>query len=216
MKKKWAAMFILSILMFSLVTSFASASWASDQLAKIGIGEDDDSKPSSDAPMPSYDTKTSSGEDEGAWGIFTGVLNKIAEIGTLQFLSGDNPEKKFLGLVRICYAIIVFTLAFVGLSIIEGLSRQINIAIGIVLAIIVAILTPESLLLLMAETYATIFAFVIIGAPIVGVLGIVFATPTPGKGTAAIKFFTLLVLLLIMQQIGKWATKIAIEARSVF
>ena len=64
MKKKYAAMFILSILMFSLVASFVFAGSA----------------------LPSSSGGGSSAvDDKGIWDIFTGVLNKIAEIGSLQF-----------------------------------------------------------------------------------------------------------------------------------
>jgi len=136
------------------------------------------------------------------------VVEKVLDVGSLTFLLGSNAENRLVGFMRIAIAIVIFSLIYMGLSMIPNMSRNITITVAILLAIISAVFMPKNLLLLFGGTYSTIFAFIIIGAPIAASLWLVIGTPTPSRPVAVIKFFCVLFLIYLINEIAHWAQKI--------
>ncbi len=132
----------------------------------------------------------------------------ILGIGSLTFLLGDSADNKLIGFVRIAMGVIVFSLLYLGLSLIPGMSKNISITIGIVLAIITSVFMPGSVLAMFGETYAATFAFILIGAPLFGIGALLFATPTPNRVIAFAKFVGVCFLIWLFNNIGTWAAKL--------
>lgn len=148
-------------------------------------------------------------EGTGLFDIIGNAVDKILSIGSLTFLFGDSADNKFFGFIRISYAILIFAVLYMGLSLIPNFSRQTAITIGIILAIISAVFTPTSLLATFGTTYATIFALLFIVGPIIGVLALLFMTGTPSRLVAGLKILALTALLLIVNEISHWAIALA-------
>ena len=136
------------------------------------------------------------------------AVSAILDVGSLKFLLGSDAENRLVGFLRIAIGILVFSLIYMGLSMIPNMPGNIRTTIGILLAIITSVFMPKDLLLLFGGTYSTIFAFLIIGAPIAGSLWLVIGTPTPSRPVAVIKFFTVLFLIYLINEISHWAQKI--------
>ncbi|MBI2145957.1 hypothetical protein HYU22_01290 [Candidatus Woesearchaeota archaeon] len=136
------------------------------------------------------------------------AFSSILDVGSLKFLLGGQADNQFFGFVRIAIAVLIFALLYMGLSLIPNMSRNTAIVVGIILAIISAVFIPKSVLAAMGETYAVIFSFLIIGGPIAGVGWLVFGTPTLNRFAAALKFFAVLLLMWLVNEIGHWAAKL--------
>lgn len=145
----------------------------------------------------------------GLFDLISNAVDKILSIGSLEFLFGPNADNKFFGFVRIAYAIMIFSLLYLGLNAIPNMSRQTAITVGIILAIVSAVFTPTSLLAAFGTTYATLFALIFIVGPIAGILYLLFATPTPSRLVAGIKIVILSAVLLIVNEISHWAITLA-------
>lgn len=139
------------------------------------------------------------------------AIGSVLNIGKLDFLfGGSSPDNQLIGFIRIALAILVFTIIYMGLSAINtvasnAIPKNIAITIGIILAIITAVFTPGSVLLMFGETYAVIFALLLIGGPIAGILALCLMTPTPNRGVALIKFLAVCFTIWLIAQIGAWA-----------
>lgn len=137
-----------------------------------------------------------------------GAFSTVLDIGSLKFLLGGQADNQFFGFVRIAIAVLIFSLLYMGLSLIPNMSKNTAIVVGIILAIISAVFIPKSVLAAMGETYAVVFSFLIIGGPIAGVGWLVFGTPTPNRFAAALKFLSVLLLMWLVNEIGHWAAKL--------
>jgi hypothetical protein len=142
---------------------------------------------------------------DGEPSTFKKVVNRIISIGSLSFLFGNTIDGQLCGFIRILLSIIVFTLIYLGLSMIPHMPRNISIVIGIVLAILTAIFTPCVVLMAFGETYAVIFALIIIGGPIIGILALCFLTPTPRWPHALLKFLAICFVMWLIAKISLWA-----------
>lgn len=137
----------------------------------------------------------------------SGVLGGILDFASFKYFLRCSSDNQLCGFLRIMLAIIIFTLFYAVLNQILGASRRaMSMVVSIILAIIAAIFTPCSVLLLLGETYATIFALIIIGGPIIGILMLLFMTPTPGRAIALLKFLVVCFLIWLIAQIGSWAS----------
>ncbi len=136
------------------------------------------------------------------------IFNKILWVGSLTFLFGESPDNEFIGFLRILMVVLVFTLIYLGLSMIPGLTRGVAITIGIVLSILVGVFFPKEILLAWGTTYATIFAFIIVFGPVVAVAAAFLMSPTPNRWWAALKLLGIGILWWLVYQIGTWAARI--------
>ena len=141
--------------------------------------------------------------------IVSSIVDKILSVGSLEFLLGADADSKFFGFIRISLGVLIFSVLYMGLSVIPHMSRHIAITVGVILAIISAVFTPVSVLAALGTTYATIFACLFIGGPIVAVLALLFATPTPSRVIAGIKIVVLSMLLILVNEISNWAIVLA-------
>ncbi|MBI4151883.1 hypothetical protein HY496_02840 [Candidatus Woesearchaeota archaeon] len=130
-------------------------------------------------------------------------VSKIISVGQLTFLG--SPDNQFVGFVRILMAVLVFSLIYLGLSMIPGMSRNIGITIAILLSILVSIFFPASILLAWGTAYASLFAFFIIFGPVIGLGAVLITTPTPNRGAALVKFATVIALWWVVAHIAEWA-----------
>ena len=161
--------------------------------------------------MTPFMALANSHSDEGS--PFDGVgdiFGSILDIGRLDFLYDDdlvdlNPDNKFVGFVRILMAIMVFALIYLGLSMIPHMSRNISIVIASCLTVLTAVFFPAEVLMAFGETYAVIFALIIIGGPIMGILALCFLTPTPRWPHALLKFLAVCGVMWLIHKISLWA-----------
>ncbi len=137
------------------------------------------------------------------------VGEKILEIGSLKFLLGGGADNQFFGFVRISLGILIFSVLYMGLNLIPNMDRTVAITVGVILAIISAVFTPASILAAFGATYATLFAFIFVGGPIIGVLYLLFVTPTRSRAIAGVKLIVLTMLLLLVNEISHWAIILA-------
>ncbi|MBI4983464.1 hypothetical protein HZC32_02370 [Candidatus Woesearchaeota archaeon] len=131
--------------------------------------------------------------------------NTILDWGSLSFLFGTSVDNHLIGFLRILIGVLVFSLLFAASAVIPGISRNIAITICIILTIMTSIFFPASVLMMLGETYTTIFAFLILGAPLLGVGWLLFGTPTPSRGWAFAKFLGICLLIYLFAQISHWA-----------
>lgn len=151
------------------------------------------------------DTTPSSGSTAG------NVIGKILDAGSLKFLGVPcTADNQLIGFIRICLAILIFAILYGVLSnVLPANMRAAAIVVSIVIALISAIFLPASLLTLFGETYATIFALIIIGGPIIGILMLLFMTPTPTRPWALLKFLVVCFLIWLISEIGQWGSLLA-------
>ncbi|MBI4152566.1 hypothetical protein HY495_02545 [Candidatus Woesearchaeota archaeon] len=146
-----------------------------------------------------HGSSTSSGDSAFDFGKF---VSKIIGVGQLTFLgSSDN---QFVGFIRILMAILLFTILYFLLSMIPGLTRGVGIAIGILLAVLVSVFLPKDVLIAWGTSYATLFAFVIIFGPVIGLAVLLISTPTPGRVAALVKLASVLILWWLVAHISTW------------
>lgn len=139
----------------------------------------------------------------------------ILGVGSLTFLLGNEADNKLIGFVRIAIGVAIFSLLYFGLIMIPGMSKNIAITLGVIFAIIPAVFMPASVLTMFGETWAAVFAFLFIGIPLVGIGALLFATPTPGRLVALLKFIGVCFLIWLFNEIGKWAS-VLVNARPVY
>ncbi len=140
------------------------------------------------------------------------IFNKILWVGSLTFLFGESPDNEFIGFLRILMTVLVFTLIYLGLSMIPGLTRGVAITIGIILSILVGVFFPASVLLAWGTTYATLFAFVIVFGPIIGVTALLVMSPTPSGKIALLKLASVVILWWLVYQFSTWAATLGSAA----
>ncbi|MBT4651286.1 hypothetical protein HOC13_02070 [Candidatus Woesearchaeota archaeon] len=128
----------------------------------------------------------------------------VLDVGRLKFL-GTNADNQVLGFVRILIGILAFILFYLGVSVIPGLTRPMGIGIAIILAVMVSVFLPGTVLTSIASTYAVLFAFIIMGTPIAAGLWLILGTPTPNRSIAVIKLVGVLFAMWLVSQIGHWA-----------
>ncbi len=134
------------------------------------------------------------------------VWNGILDIGSLKSVFGNSPDNQLIGFIRIAMAIIILSLLNMGLFFLP--SHNTRITIAIILAIISAVFMPAAVLSTFAETYATIFALIIIFAPIAGAGYLLLGTPTPSRAIAGLKALAVLALFWLVNQIGYWSAQL--------
>jgi hypothetical protein len=140
-----------------------------------------------------------------------GTISSVLDIGRLEWLFGNTAENQLVGFMRIVIAILIFTVLYMGLSAANqamggnAIPKNIAITISILLAIISAVFIPGEVLMMFGETYATIFSLIIIGGPIIAIMALCFATPTPGRGVAFIKFLGICFVIWLIDKITDWA-----------
>ncbi len=133
------------------------------------------------------------------------IWQTIIGIGSLQFLFSSNADDQLCGFLRIIMAILVFTLLYLGLSAIPGLTRGTAIAIGILLSIVSVIFMPCSIFLAWGTAYATLIAFVVVFGPALAGGAFLLLTPTPNRKIAFLKLMVVLILMWLVAVIGTWA-----------
>lgn len=136
------------------------------------------------------------------------IISNILDVGRLEFLFGSGADNQLIGFVRILLAILVFAILYVGLSVIPHVPRNIAITVGVLLAVLVAVFTPKEVLLTMGATYSTIFAFIIIGGPILAIMALCLLTPTPNRAIAFLKFLAVVFVMWLISKISVWADKL--------
>jgi len=141
-------------------------------------------------------------------GGLSGIFSKLLDIGSLKFL-GVGEDNQLFGFIRIALAVMIFSIIYMGLSVIPNMSRNVAITVAIVLAIIASVFTPKSILAAMGETYAAIFALLIIGGPIVGLGWLLFGTPTNSRGVAFIKLIGVCFMMWLVNELNYWAAILA-------
>jgi hypothetical protein len=143
------------------------------------------------------------------------TISDVLDIGRLDWLFGSSPDNQVIGFIRILMAILIFSIIYLGLSAAnEGMGgnaipQGIAITIGILLSILTSIFLPGEVLMMFGETYATIFALIIIGGPILGLLALCFLTPTNSSGVAFLKFLAICFTMWLISKISVWADKLA-------
>jgi len=132
----------------------------------------------------------SPGPSEGIW-------ETVLEIGSLGFLNIGDAENNIVAFVRILLGVLIFALLYMGASAVPGLKEQRNIAItvSIILAIISVIFIPASILVGIGSAYSTLFALVLLGAPIVAIF---LLYRTLNESSIVLKLGLLIILLLIL------------------
>ncbi len=135
----------------------------------------------------------------------TQIWQTILGIGSLQFLFGNNAEGQLCGFLRIVMFILVFTLLYLGLSLIPGLTRGVAVTIGVILSIVSVIFMPCSIFLAWGTAYATLIAFVVVFGPALAGGAFLLLTPTPNRKIAFLKLMVVLILMWLVAVIGTWA-----------
>jgi len=114
------------------------------------------------------------GPSEGIGGMLNSIFLMISQLFTLSFL--DSTEAK-LGFFRFLLWILVFTILYFAGRIVFARFNQGNAVPGTVAAVLATttmILTPQSVILAVFQTYGIIILTVIMMAAIIGVLYLVY------------------------------------------
>ncbi len=136
---------------------------------------------------------------------FSNIWWKILSVGNLTFL-GMSDGSVVVALVRILIGILIFTILFAVLSgfskgkdksALGFLNKNQGMIVAAILAIISAIFMPASVLLAMGTGWATAFALIIIGAPIVGLAFLLWSWPEDGKETKGSYFLKFIICCLL-------------------
>ncbi|PIZ51283.1 hypothetical protein COY27_04120 [Candidatus Woesearchaeota archaeon CG_4_10_14_0_2_um_filter_33_13] len=126
----------------------------------------------------------------------SGFLNSVfGFIGSTAFLGAAQ----FGGLLKLLYAGLVFTLLFSASALIrDHLKKGPAVAISIIIAILVALVTPTTMLLAFVTTYATLTMGILFGVPVGGILWFTVAHRT--------KTWGMFIAKLIVIMLGFWIT----------
>lgn len=148
------------------------------------------------------------------------IWDTIMQIGSLGFLCKDTPvsflgvgftvcdrEAGLIALMRILIGILVFALLYMGTAAVPGLqqSRNIAIAVSIILAIMSVIFIPNAVLIGIGSAYATIVAVLLIAAPIVGGLLLFRMIPGDSRGGIGMRIIILLLLIFVLTAVKNYS-----------
>jgi hypothetical protein len=140
--------------------------------------------------------------------IWTKSLNAIGDLGVI----GLGNETAILGLTRILIWFLIFTIMFALISTLskkkKGTLSFFNRGQGVVIAIIVATITtiflPASILLASSSGWAVLVALLLVGAPVVGLIYLIWKLPElvgveqEGRGTILMKLLICIILLWVL------------------
>ena len=152
---------------------------------------------------------------QGMGDTLGGLWESILSIGSLEFILGGSADNQLFGFIRIAIGIIIFAILYMALGAVNNatggntIPKNIAITISIVMAIITSVFIPASVLATFGSTYAVIFSLILIGGPMAAVGWMVFGTPTPSRGVAALKLFGILLLWWLVSEISHWAGELA-------
>lgn len=123
----------------------------------------------------------------------------IGKIGSLSFLG--NSDAQFIGFLRILYGILVFTLIYLAAQALgDKIPRNIAIAISVILAIMVAVFTPGTVLVAIAGSYSVAAATLIFGGLLGAAIWFVIGTKTETAFALGVKLFLLLLTTWLIGQ----------------
>ncbi|MEK6969652.1 MAG: hypothetical protein AABW48_04445 [Nanoarchaeota archaeon] len=123
----------------------------------------------------------------------------ISKIGSLSFL-GDSGTQ-LIGFLRILYGILVFTLMYLAFHAIgDKVPKNIAIAISVILAIIVAIFTPGTVLVAFAGSYSVAAATILFGGLFGAAIWFVIGTKTETAFALGVKVGLLLLATWLVAQ----------------
>lgn len=126
--------------------------------------------------------------------MISGILQGIAEIGSLKFLglnSGAGTDSELVGFLRVLIAILSFTIWYAALTFAASFTngafkRNMIIAISLVLTAF-SVFIPSEIILTLVFGYSSIIAFILVSIPILIVGGALILSPTPNKKIAYLK-----------------------------
>ncbi len=129
----------------------------------------------------------------------------VIALGNLSWL-GYSDSNLVLGLTRILIWILVFTLFFAlmtglggggGTAPMKFFGRKQAAIVAAILATISVIFIPANLLAATGAGWATLVAFVLIGAPVVGLAFLLWKSPWEGEETKFTVFLKMVLCLLL-------------------
>jgi hypothetical protein len=129
------------------------------------------------------------------------VFDSVVSVGQLGW-AGVTAESYLTGFMRLAIFLLIFTILFaIGsatLAGVAGFSRNIIIAIALILAVISAIFIPGSVLSAIGVAYGTLFSFILIGAVVVGGGFLVYIIPTTNLPLRILRLVLILLLIWIL------------------
>jgi hypothetical protein len=132
------------------------------------------------------------------------VFGKIVGIGNLGFL-GMADTAIVLGVTRLLIWVFVFTIIYAVIAVASGnnnvslgfLKKNHALVVALVMATITSIFLPPEVLLAVGSGWATIVAFVLIGAPVVGIAFLLWKIPGKGEETRFTLFLKFVLCCLL-------------------
>jgi hypothetical protein len=148
------------------------------------------------------------GSKDTIFNVWTKSLNAMGNLGTI----GLGNETAILGLTRILIWFLIFTILFALINTFskkkEGTLSFFNRGQGVVIAAIVATITtiflPSSILLASSSGWAVLVALLLVGAPVVGLVYLIWKLPEligveqEGRGTILMKLVICMILLWVL------------------
>jgi hypothetical protein len=148
------------------------------------------------------------GPKDTIFNVWTKSINAIGDLGVI----GLGNETAILGLTRILIWFLIFTIMF---ALINTFSKKksgslsfFNRGQGVVIAVIVATITtiflPSSILLASSSGWAVLIALLLVGAPVVGLIYLIWKLPEligvekEGRGIILMKLLLCMILLWIL------------------
>lgn len=123
----------------------------------------------------------------------------FGSIGSLKFLGGSTDQ--FMGFLKVLYGILVFVIFYFLASLArDKIPKNIAIAISVILAIMVAVLTPSAVILAIATGYSTAVAFVLLGVLVGGAIWLVIKDRTHSWGLFITKIIALFIAFWVLGQ----------------
>ena len=139
--------------------------------------------------------------------MLSSVFDTIISIGSLSFLGipGGNDVTSFL---RILMFILTLTIYFAGLTAANGFLRiftkNIAIVISVILAIISTIFIPPAVLIASGAAFGTLISVLLLAAPILAILAIIFLLPDRPCFWWLIKLLIAIVLYWVSTQTSNY------------
>lgn len=134
-----------------------------------------------------------------AAGPLQNIGNTIIGIGGLSFL---NSSGAVIAFTRILIGTLVFTIFFASLTVVlteqRGFTRNQNMVIALVLAIISAIFLPAQVILGIGAGFGTLVGVALIALPVIAILSVFLMTPSDTRAELFIKFVVSLILLWVL------------------
>lgn len=145
---------------------------------------------------------------------FDNVWRDFISMGNLSFL-GFGDYNILAGLTRLLLAIMIFTLFFALLSKEWGsfkiFERNHAVIIALVLAIMSSVFMPVQIILAVGTGWGTAVAFILIGAPIVGIaylLHLLSHGRPDNRFTVFVKIILCLIMLFILNSMKYYAERL--------